>query len=278
MKQEMAVILRSAITSFLVVIAVGLNVGRTDQNSEPTKDKLDSSGRLETLLKAWDKANQNAREIHYIMEWTTEDRVLKDKNVRRAEGFVKKHKLARLDLSEDKGKPTQIILLNDRTLEMYNIQKKEKLSWETPFASPGDDSNKGWFGGILARMFQEFHELFCFDISLDEVHQRFDVHLRKEDQYWAYIQLIPKTKEEREFLRELEVVLDQKTHLIRQYRGINANGNRSILDFQKVEINPTPAITLESISKDLPKGFKETNLQNLIGEQTEVSPADSKSR
>ncbi len=257
MKQEMAVILRSAITSFLVVIAVGPSVGRADQNSETSEEKPDPSNRLETLLKAWDKANQNVREIHYVMEWTMEDKVLKGKEVRRLEGFVKKHNLARVDLNDDTGKPMQIILLNDRTLEMYNIQNKEKLSWEIPISSPGDDPDKGWFEGILARIFQEFRELFCFDIPLSEVHRRFDARLRKEDQYWAYIQLIPKTKEERKYLREVEVVLDQKTHFIRQYRAIDVNGNRSICDFQKVELNPTPPITLESISKDLPREFRE---------------------
>jgi hypothetical protein len=58
----------------------------------------------------------------------------------------------------------------------------------------------------------------------------------------------------------MEVVLDQKTHLVRQYRMLDVNGNRNIYDFAKIEINPTPEITLESISKDLPTSFKELRM------------------
>ena len=88
-------------------------------------------------------------------------------------------------------------------------------------------------------------------------HPRFDLRLKKEDKYWAYIQLEPKAKEIRAELRDMEIVLDQKTHFVRQYRLVHTNGNRTIMDFQKIEINPIPPITLESISKGLPKGFKE---------------------
>jgi hypothetical protein len=58
----------------------------------------------------------------------------------------------------------------------------------------------------------------------------------------------------------MEVVLNQKTHLVRQVRWLIANGNRMILDFDKVEINPTPPITWESISKDLPKGWQKIHI------------------
>jgi len=58
----------------------------------------------------------------------------------------------------------------------------------------------------------------------------------------------------------LEIVLDQNTHLVRQYRLLGVNGNWDIYDFAKIEINPTPEFTLESISKDLPKSFKELRM------------------
>src|SRR5438132_5731205 len=111
--------------------------------------------------------------------------------------------------------------------------------------------------GLVARSFQWNRQLLCVEFAVDEVRERFDVRLNKEHKNWTYIQLEPKTKEIRAQLRDMEVVLDQKTHFVRQYRLVYTNGNRTVIDFQKIEINPIPPITLESISKGLPKGFKE---------------------
>jgi hypothetical protein len=59
--------------------------------------------------------------------------------------------------------------------------------------------------------------------------------------------------------QQVELVLNQKTHLVCQVRYSMPNGNRMILDFEKMEINPTPPITWESISKDLPHWDKGSN-------------------
>lgn len=234
-----------------------------------------SESRLETLLRDWDKATQKVRSIHYLIVWTVEGRVLKDKYVRRVEGFVKRSELGRLDLKDEKGKPLQTFLLNKRILEMYNFERKDKLLWEMPVGFPEKFLDKGWWESLAAQNIQRARELFGFEFPAGKVREYFEVRLRKED-YWAYIQLIPKTKVVWDDTKEIVVVLDPRTHLVRQYRMVDVNGNRSIMDFQKVEINPITPITLDSISKDLPKTFTESNLQSLIGSNTQPEPADSK--
>ena len=67
-------------------LPVGLRIAIDAENNHRV------AARLETLLQAWDKANQNARELHYTVQWTTEDRVLKDKTIRQVEAFIKKPK------------------------------------------------------------------------------------------------------------------------------------------------------------------------------------------
>jgi hypothetical protein len=232
----------------IIIIRAGFCVG--DESKQPTPVRLDD------LLKAWNKANQNVHEVHYTIEWTTEDRVLKEKEVRRLEGFIKRRRLARVDIRDDKGKANLILLLNDKTLECYNLRNEQKGVWEIPAGFPEEYFKKGWPMGVLARAFEWNRQLLCFEFPVSEIHQRFDARLTKEDKYWAYIELIPKTNECPCDFQKMEVVLDQRSHLVRQYRSLDANGSWSICDFQKIEVNPTPPISLESISKDLPKGFK----------------------
>jgi outer membrane lipoprotein-sorting protein len=221
------------------------------------EDKSDASARLDVLLKAWEKANQNIRQVHYVMEWTTEDRVTKDKEIRRVEGFIKRPNLARVEVKEENGKLTHIFLLHDKTLEVYDFRNEQKGVWELPLGFPEDYLNKDWGMAFLARAFQWNRQLLCLEFPIGQIRQRFDIRLKNEDKHWAYIELIPRTKEDRSDLQKMEIVLDQRTHLVRQYRLLEVHGSWTIRDFQKVEINPSPPITLESISKGLPKGFKQ---------------------
>jgi outer membrane lipoprotein-sorting protein len=216
-----------------------------------------AASRLNVLLQSLDKANQSIRTAHYMVEWTSEDLVLNEKELRQFEGFVKRPNLARINLKDKKGSPSQILLYNDNSIEIYNFQKEEKIAWNMPVGFPEEYLNGGWFWDLVACPFYMERKMLCFDFSIGEIYHHFDMRLRKEDKNWAYIHLTPKSKESQTVLREGEVVLDQRTHLVRQYRLLFRGGNRSIYDFQKIEINPSLPITPESISRDLPKGFKE---------------------
>ncbi|HEV2949874.1 MAG TPA: hypothetical protein VGX70_21025 [Gemmataceae bacterium] len=208
-----------------------------------------SESRLQVLLKDWENANQNIGAAHYLIDWTREDRVLKDKEVFQIEGSIKRSKLARIDLKDNRGKTTIIYLLNDKVFDIYNFANELKYSFEIPAGFPETYVPKEGLEQFLARSFQQERQLFYFEFPFGEIGQLFDIRLRKEDKDWSYIRLIPKSEEKKSLFREMEVVLDQKTHLVRQYRMLDVNGNRNIYDFAKIEINPTPEITLESISK-----------------------------
>ncbi len=229
--------------------------------AEARLEALLKEARLEDLLNEWEKATENIRAAHYVIDWTHEGRVLKDKEIFQIEGFIGRSNLARIDFKDENGKPTQIFLLvNGRILETYNFARQDKTLWEIPVGFPEKYLDGCWWEVFLAGIFQNARELFCFEFAVADIQQQFDTRLIREDKYWAYIHLTPKTKQRQSILRNMEVVLDQKTHLVRQYRVIDVNGNRDIYDFQKLEVNPTPPITLESISKDLPKSFKELQM------------------
>src|SRR5438132_14027577 len=111
MNEKSAALLRAGLVTFLVLIPASFDLGRPVQSAKVSEANSGASACLDALLKAWDKANKNVRELHYTMEWTTEDMVLKNKEVCRLEGFIKKPELERIDIRDDKGKLTLILLL-----------------------------------------------------------------------------------------------------------------------------------------------------------------------
>jgi hypothetical protein len=113
---------------------------------------------------------------------------------------------------------------------------------------------------------------FYIGFPVNEMRQDYLFRLNKEDKYWAYIKIDPRTEAEGDF-KDLEVVLNQKTHLVRQIRCVDWCGRRVIWDIEQVEINPTPAITLESIFKNLPKDWKRVYLPVKKDEAIEIAKA-----
>jgi outer membrane lipoprotein-sorting protein len=215
--------------------------------------KLEGDSRLESLLREWEKGDHQIRELHCTFTVTTEDRILKDKTTSRGEAFFKKPDLARIDFKDQEGKLPQIWLYKGKTLRLYNFTNQIEE------VGPIDlDASQDWFTKWMASTFKLARWAFPA-APFDEAQKNFQFHLRKEDKYWAYIQLEPRYPKEFVDFKEMEVVLNQKTHLVRQIR-YSTSGHRMILDFEKIEINPTPPITWESISKDLPKGWQKIHI------------------
>jgi outer membrane lipoprotein-sorting protein len=213
------------------------------------ENKSESDARLETLLQEWKKADHQIRELHSTFTVTTEDRILKDRTTSRGEAFFKKPDLARIDFKDQEGKLPQIWLYKGKTLRLYNFTNQIEE------VGPIDlDASQDWLTKWMASTFKLARWAFPA-APFDEAQKRFHFHLNKEDKYWAYIQLEPRNPKDFVDFKEMEVVLNQKTHLVRQIR-YSTSGHRMILDFDKIEINPTPPITWESISKDLPKKLK----------------------
>ena len=128
-----------------------------------------SAARLQGLLQEWEKANHNVRAVHYIMEWTIKDRILKDEEVRRVEGFVDGHGLARVDLMDEKGKPAYIIVANGKTLDWYDFQNERKMMCRIPPGFPEDYLDKGWPQWWIAHEYLRLRELLCWEFPVSNL-------------------------------------------------------------------------------------------------------------
>ncbi len=213
------------------------------------------SSRLEELLKAWDKVNQNAREIHYTIQMTVEDHVLKDKTVRRGKGSFKKPSLGRIDWNDEKGKLTDICIWNNKVFEEYNFGKKTNLRIDLSLCSLEKPLNQCWPIKIMVGIFERNFRWLPIGLPVTNLKEQFDIRLVKEEKDWAYLQLKPRNNKGKPDIGEIELVLSQTNYLVRQVRSRDSTGNLVIWDFQEAEINPMRSISLDSILKDLPQDF-----------------------
>jgi hypothetical protein len=230
--------------------------------------------RLDTLLRDWDKANRNVSQYRYVLEQTTENGFLRVKEVRRADVWGKKPDLARIDWKDENDTPTEIWLRKEKDFVQYRYQDQDKITWQLAPGFPEDYLNRDWRVNWTARLFLWGKQVLCFEFPVHEIKQHFEVYLKKEDRHWAYLRLVPKTTEYWPTFRDIEVVLDQKTHLVRQYRFLEHDW--VIYDFKEVEISPDSKLTIDSLSMTLPR-FKEIRIPSAKSEP-KLKQADSQAR
>ncbi len=221
--------------------------------------KSEGDARLATLLREWEKADHEVRELNYSFQSTMEDRILRDKQISRGEAFVKKPNLLRIDWKDEKGKFWKTWIWSNGFLREYDSEKKEIWILRISSDLSKESLDRGWLLNGICRQMHQGLKWFYIGFPVNEMRRDYLFRLNKEDKYWAYIKIDPRTEREGDF-KDLEVVLNQKTHLVRQIRCVDCCGRRVMWDFEQVEINPTPAITSESIFKNLPKDWKKVYL------------------
>jgi hypothetical protein len=80
-------------------------------------------------------------------------------------------------------------------------------------------------------------------MKAEEAKQRYDLKLVKEDQWWTYIEVIPKRPEDKVDFQRARLVFSTSTFLPRQVWLEQPNGNEVTWDLPKiapnVQMNPT---------------------------------------
>lgn len=86
---------------------------------------------------------------------------------------------------------------------------------------------------------------FLFGMKAEEAKKRYDLRLSKEDQYWIYIDIFPKTDADRAEFQQARLVLSSTTLLPRQlwFRGPGVNGNEITWDIPRIQVNANVART-----------------------------------
>jgi len=134
----------------------------------------------------------------------------------------------------------------------------------------GRKSGLSWLTRLLLRLADAGHfKRLYLGLPVSEFRARYRLRLTRQDQRWEYIEAQPRLDEDRADFDRTEVVLSQKTHLVRRIWCLQPNGNELTVDFKHVETGVSPPISLKSITADLPRGWKR---QTVAGEDQNQKP------
>lgn len=244
----------------LTLISIFIGVGYTP--SAHSADSSDRNARLQRLLRDWEAKSREIRDLRCEFVRTTDDMVRERQTVDGGEavwsraGFLWVHfKAKNSDLESG-------VLFTKNEFHEYRFKSREKYVWELPaeWRLKAREMEKltalerlavfpsGWIEDRL--------RLIIVGIPVEEL-PRFRITLTREEDNWVWLDLDPKSKYDRASFRGVHVVLEKKRYLPRQTLIQQPNGNTVLWTIKKVQINAEPAITLESFSKELPKGWPE---------------------
>ncbi len=226
-------------------------------------------GRLEAVLHEWAKATESVRETRYKFRLSARDKTFERTTVRRGKVFFRKPDLLRVELTDEKGKPSETWLVADRALHRLDYERRTHtiypLSRAFHFHFPQKPAGRpnaftGWFEQPLQRaswLFVGLPVRHLLEPQLDDL--RFDVRLAKEDQYYSYIDLGPKTPADKTLFERARVVLNRDGFWVRQLWFEQPGGNEVTVDYERPDPDLDLPITRERLLKDvqdLPPGWK----------------------
>jgi hypothetical protein len=206
--------------------------------SDPEVDTLEAERKLDTVLREWATAS-NDWQIHYRFRQTEQRAGYSEpipKTISRGEAFVRKPDLLRVVFQDEKGKLKGILASNGKEVHCFNAED----------------------GSVLSAQRAEFdaYERICWAFGgfpLGDLKKRFDVRLAKEDDYYTYVDLLPKSKADQANFTRMRVVLARKERWVRQLWVKEANGRSVTIDYEEPNTNPEPPITPESIMRNIPR-------------------------
>jgi RNA polymerase sigma factor (sigma-70 family) len=219
--------------------------------------------RLEAVLCDWAKASDAVRETHYKFTQTTKDKTFDRTEVRRGEVFFKKPDLLRVNVVDEKGKPTEVLLWEKRALHLLNFKERNEtiapLPPDFPYQGRPNPSPKTFWGrfALLSDLGPIVWPFAGFPVR--QLETRFDLRLAKEDQYYSYLDLTPRTPADKAFFQRARVVLNRDGLWVRQLWFENPNNSDVTYDYEKPNTAPVPPITRDLLLKglkNLPPGWK----------------------
>jgi hypothetical protein len=224
----------------------------------PPADAFDANRRLEAVLREWSKANRETKSFHATVKFTTLDKTFQQIEVRHVEVSVRKPDLVRRDVKDDKAKLIEIWLQLGDTWHWYNSVPRHHTVFPPLMELPTLAKSVGWawLSDLIAATARVDNWVYV-ELPVEEVRQHCSIHLVKEDQWWTYLQVEPKPSDTlRAHFRHMRVVLNRKTRLVRQIWLEQPNGTEMRWDFERLETDVRPPITVDSLSRDLPQGWE----------------------
>jgi TIGR03009 family protein len=179
--------------------------------------------RLDGLLLRWEQEMRSVQTIVAQCQRTTVDKVFQETEVFDGTARYMKPNLAMLEMQK-KGKQQvfEKYICTGTYLYEYAPQNQEVRVHELPAPKPGQVADDNFLS-------------FLFGMKAEEARRRYDLKLVKEDDWYFYIEILPRFPADKADFAQARLVLNRQTFLPRELRFEQPNGNNVKWDIPKIE-------------------------------------------
>ncbi|HEY7424668.1 MAG TPA: hypothetical protein VH682_10605 [Gemmataceae bacterium] len=241
-------------------IAVAVTLEARPEPESPKKESKAESPR-DAVLHKWAKADEGVREEHFQFTRTEKDNTWDTRTVTKGEVYVKKPDLWCVELRDKDGKMERIWLLESKRLHNFDFAAKTERVFPfsidvVPVGDTGGLRLSESFLGISLKGWETQFRWSMIGVQARDFSTHFEVRLTKENQWYSYLDITPRSREGKSWFHRARVVLNRDGYRVRQLWMESANGNEVVTDYSSRRTNPDPPITRESLLMKLPNGWK----------------------
>jgi len=210
---------------------------------------------VDRILENYGKKRQEIKDFRIALKWTCEDRAFRTTTVLHGQAAGAGTDLLRLDLKSADNAFEATLLWSGKKLAWYNYNSKTKMIY-----APHLPDNGLFASGLGKRILRALddHRLLFVGLPVQAARERFSLRFYNErDPRYFILEAIPKRQEDTAECAVAYAALSRTTYLPRTFLVDDRHGNRTQWDFPKFEINVSPPITLELLSRNLPTGWQE---------------------
>jgi TIGR03009 family protein len=166
---------------------------------------------------------QSVQTLSVDMVRTTKDKVFQTDEIFTGKAKYMRPNFAVLEMGKKgNGQVYEKYLCTGTFLYQWVPGSKVVNMYELPTPRPGQPAQNDFLS-------------FFFGMKADEAKQRYDLKLVKEDQYYIYIEVLPKLAADKADFAKARLVLNQNTFLPRQVWFEQVNGNEVLWDLPKAD-------------------------------------------
>jgi TIGR03009 family protein len=197
---------------------------------DPTNNKLDA------VLLNWEKSMSGIDTLYTLVARTATDKVLFTMDTFEGEArFMKPNKASLYMKNVKKAEDFEYLILNGQNAYKFEPTKKEIHVFALPPAKQGQVSDENFVSML-------------FGMRAAEAKRRYEMQLTKEDQYYFYIQVLPRDPQDKADFSRARLVLTKTSNMPRQIWFEMPNGNETTWEFTKMQ----PNVNLKSSDFDQP--------------------------
>jgi TIGR03009 family protein len=230
------------------LLLTGLPAGA--QQAAPAPAASPDDAKLDNYLQRWENEVQKVETLTAVLNRTDKDKTLDSTTklvgnaqyMRVGTGPTALN-LARCEMAlEGRRELAEKLVCTGTFLYVFRPGQKEIKSYELPKPKPGQVADDGFLS-------------LLFGTKRTEARKRWDLKLLKEDQWYIYVLILPRTPQDRNEFKRARLVLNKDSFLPAQLWFETPNGNETTWDIPTINKN----VTLERRLFDkpeLPAGWK----------------------